>query len=163
MANKKIIKQQVLTDADIAQLLQLIEPITKSTAAKYDKILSDSSISDYCAMRCTAVATQLEEEKVSVVLFENCEDRPDPSIRYLTGFPGDGLLILSTAGSILIPWDENLAEQYATATKIIPYTRYGRDNVKAVSTILHTMDVGDKPVVEIPPSTPYPLFLKYLD
>jgi Xaa-Pro dipeptidase len=162
MTNKKNDKQPILSDTDIAQIIQL-DSISKKTAERYDKVISESNIGDYCAVRCAGVATKLEANKVSVVMFENCEERPDPAIRYLTGFPGDGLLLLSPTDSILIPWDENLAEQYAHVDKIIPYTKFGRNNVKAVSTILHEIEADDKPVIEIEPCTPYPLFLKYLD
>src|SRR5574344_825368 len=162
MTNKKNDKQPILSDTDIAQIIQL-DSISKKTAERYDKVISESNIGDYCAVRCAGVATRLEADKVSVVMFENCEERPDPAIRYLTGFPGDGLLLLSPTDSILIPWDENPAEQYAHVDKIVPYTKFGRNNVKAVSTILHEIEADDKPVIEIEPCTPYPLFLKYLD
>lgn len=150
-----------ITDASFSSSLL---PIDKKCGADFDNEILKANLPSIYKLRCEAVAVFLAAKNISAAVFEDCEERPDPSIRYLTGQPNNALLIITVdAKSILVPWDENLAAQKACADKIIPYTRYNRINVKAVSNILNTLNAGDKPTVEVPPSTPYPLFLKYLD
>jgi len=137
--------------------------VTKETGVQYEKSISGINLDGLYGVRCYKVVEEMKKNKISAIIFEDCEERRDPSIRYLTGFAGDGLFILTTDGSFLIPWDEALAEQQAHLCTILPYTRYGRDNVKAARAVLNTRNFDDKSVVELEPCTPYPLFLKYID
>ena len=51
---------------------------------------------------------------------------------------------------ILSPWDENLAKELAVVNKIVPFTRYERDYVKATSGLLKLLKVPGNAKVEIP-------------
>ena len=163
MATKKtksIIAQAQIDGSNKDNLLS----VTPDCAADYDRVILTADLPSLYTLRRTAVSFFLKANHISAVLIEDCEERRDPSIRYLTGHPDNALLIITSDGkSILVPWDENLAAKVAHADKVIPYTRYNRTNIKAVSTILHTITVDDNPSIELPPSTPYPLFLQYLD
>jgi len=105
------------------------------------------------------------ENNISAVIFEDTEERRSPAVRYFTGHPSDALFIISNEGKCaLIPWDENLANQRAVDVKVIPYNKYGRINVKAAREVLKSFKIKNmKKKVEVSPSTPYPLFLKYVD
>ena len=102
--------------------------------------------------------------KITAAVFEDCEERRNPAVRYYSGHPSDALLIVSADGqTVLVPWDVNLANERAIDCKIIPSEKYERNNLKAVKAVLHDFESAGKKSVEIPPETPYPLFLKYVD
>ena len=113
--------------------------------------------------RRNAFAKEMENAKIGAVIFEDTEGRRDPSVRYFSGHINDAILIIASNGkSILIPWDENLAQQNAFVDKVIPFTRYERQTVRSVKAVLGTMKLNF-PKIELPPCTPYPLFLSYID
>lgn len=144
--------------------VQNLIPVTEKTGDDFDKVIKNTNLKELFRLRCEAVAYYLRTNNIDAVLIEDCEDRRDASLRYLCGQPDNALLIITAEGkSILIPWDENLAEVYAHADKVIPYTRYNRTNVKAVQNVLNTIRTKDKCTLELPSVTPYPLFLRYVD
>lgn len=105
---------------------------------------------------------------ITAVVFEDCEERRNPAVRYFTGHPSDALFIAAVGKdsnkAVLIPWDENLAKEQAVDVNIIPYNKYDRKNTKTVSEVLKSFKIKEpRKKVEIPPSTPYPLFLKYVE
>lgn len=116
------------------------------------------------AERRARVADFMKKNDIGVVVFIDSEEKREPSLRYLTGHISDAvLLIFDDAYSVLIPWDEILVKQYAFADKLIPYTKYknnARDAVKA--TLAESTHFKNKKV-ELPPHTPYPEFLKYVN
>ena len=115
------------------------------------------------ARRRDAFTAKMIEENVDAVVFEDTEGRRNPAVRYFTGHINDAVLILSATGnSVLIPWDENLAVKNACVDRIIPLTRYERQSIRAIKAILGTFKTAGRKV-EIPPETPYPLFLQYID
>lgn len=139
-------------------------PVTQETGADFDTIIKNTDLKALYKLRCEAVGYYLSSHNIDAVVLEDCEERPDSSIRYLSGHPNNAILIITAKGkSILIPWDENLAALCAHADKVIPYTRYNRNNLKAVSTVLNTIQTESKGTVEIPAVTPYPLFLQYVE
>ena len=107
----------------------------------------------------------MKENNVNAVVFEDCEERRNPAVRYFTGHPSDALFIASSDGkNVLVPWDENLAKEQSVDVKIIPYNKYDRKNTKTVKEVLKSFRIKEqKKKVELPPVTPYPLFLKYID
>lgn len=106
----------------------------------------------------------MQENQISAVVFEDTEERRNPAVRYFSGHPSDALLILSRDGqAVLVPWDENLARERALDCTIIPSNKFERNPIKAVKAVLADFDIKGKQNVEIPPETPYPLFLKYVD
>jgi Xaa-Pro dipeptidase len=108
--------------------------------------------------------TWMARNGVAVILLEDTEGRRDPAVRYFSGHPSDALLILTITGhSVLCPWDENLANDMANVDVIIPYTEYGRHPVTAVTGIVTKVGVPARSRIEIPASTPYPMFLQYVE
>lgn len=110
----------------------------------------------------------LARHGIAAAVFEDCEERRNPAVRYFTGHPSDALFVASVSDGkgccALIPWDENLARERAFGVKIIPYNKYERKNTKAVRETLSSLGMkGSRKKVEIPPETPYPLFLAYVD
>lgn len=107
----------------------------------------------------------MKENKITAAVFEDTEGRRDLSVRYFTGHPSDALWICSSDGkNTLVPWDENLAKERSVDVKIVPYNKYDRKNIEAVREILKSFKKNDPRLkVEVSPTTPYPLFLKYVD
>ena len=107
----------------------------------------------------------MNENKITAVVFEDCEERRDASVRYFTGHPSDAVFIIASSGShALIPWDENLARERSVDIQILPYNKYERRNTRAVKEVLKSLKLkGNRVKVELPTSTPYPLFLQYVD
>ncbi|MDR3160714.1 MAG: Xaa-Pro peptidase family protein [Spirochaetaceae bacterium] len=106
----------------------------------------------------------MEQEAVALAMFEDFEGRRDPSLRWLTGHPGDALLFLSQdRQSLLVPWDINMARCYAHADMAIPYGEMDRQPDRAIrqAADLFKTPLGSR--VEIPPVTPYPVFLRYVE
>jgi Xaa-Pro dipeptidase len=104
-------------------------------------------------------------DQEDLIMFEDAEGRRDSSIRHLTGHPSDALLFLTPENRCLLaPWDLNMADKFASADSIAPYNEFGLNPVKALAAAVAHFNLDTstkKPRVEIPPSTPYPLFLQY--
>ncbi|MDR2480302.1 MAG: Xaa-Pro peptidase family protein [Treponema sp.] len=105
----------------------------------------------------------MAQENIALIMFEDCEERRDENIRWLTGQPGDALLFLSVdRKTALVPWDINMAKAYARADLIIPYNDFERSPIKAVNGIAAKLKIPAGSKIEIPPGTPYPVFLNYV-
>ncbi|MDR2631156.1 MAG: Xaa-Pro peptidase family protein [Spirochaetaceae bacterium] len=103
-------------------------------------------------------------EGVTLAMFEDFEGRRDPSLRWLTGQPGDALLFLSlNKQSLLVPWDSNMAALYAQADMVIPYAEFDRQPIKALQVAAEIFKIPFGSKVEIPGVTPYPVFLQYVE
>jgi len=106
----------------------------------------------------------MAREGIALVMFEDTEGRRDPSIRWLTGQPGDALLFLSVdKRSVLVPWDLNMAKLMAEADAMVAYTEFERHPVKAIAAVADYLKVPAGSRLEIPSVTPYPSFLKYVE
>lgn len=128
------------------------------------KDLDCDKMSELYKNRRLTLSAYMKKNNVNVVIFEDNENNRDANVRYFSGHISDGILIITDTGnSILIPWDVNLAEENSFVDKIIPFTRYERNNVRAIKAILSTLPYSKKQVVEISPKTSYPLFLQILD
>ncbi|GHV42843.1 hypothetical protein AGMMS49546_22800 [Spirochaetia bacterium] len=102
-------------------------------------------------------------EGVSMVMFEDTEGRRDPSVRWLSGQPSDALLFLSIdRKSMLVPWDINMAILYGNADIIVSYREFERRPLKAIRGAAEGLKIPPGLKIEIPPVTPYPLFLDYV-
>jgi len=105
----------------------------------------------------------MAQEEIALVMFEDFEPRRDATVRWLTGQPGDALLFLSAdRKSLLMPWDTILAKAYAKADAIVPYNDFDRSPQKALRGALDRLGVPAGSKVEIPPATPYPVFLNFV-
>jgi len=108
--------------------------------------------------------TWMARNSISVVVLEDSEGHRDPAVRYFSGHPSDALLLMTITGhSVLCPWDENLANAVALVDVIVPYTEYGRHPVTAVQGITAKIGVPARSRIEIPGTTAYPLFLRYVE
>ncbi|MDR1107799.1 MAG: Xaa-Pro peptidase family protein [Spirochaetaceae bacterium] len=107
----------------------------------------------------------MAREGVALAVFEDFEGRRDPSLRWLSGHPGDALLFLSADNeSFLVAWDFNMARVYAHVDMVIPYGQVDRQPINALQ--LAAMDFFKIPLgarIEIPALTPYPVFLQYVE
>ena len=64
----------------------------------------------------------MTEHGITAAVFEDCEERRNPAVRYFTGHPTDALFIIASSGKCaLVPWDENLAKDRSVDVQILPY------------------------------------------
>jgi Xaa-Pro dipeptidase len=114
--------------------------------------------------RVARVAAELKRRGYGAVLFEDTEGRRDPTVRYLTGQPGDAIVVVSSDGAcFLTAWDVNMARKHGLADRIDAYGDYGRNPRKAVKAHLATLGVAPGAVVCLPAVTSYPDYLKYVE
>lgn len=124
----------------------------------------DALYATACITRQKNFARFLQEQHIAAAIFEDTEDRRDPSVRYFTGHPSDALFIITAKGdTVLCPWDEHLAQVSAVVHKIVPLTKFSRNPIAAAQVLLQKMDVTDGSRIDISPSMPYPQFLRYVD
>src|SRR5574344_1460076 len=162
MKNKKNdISQKALEEKEDDEILS----INSEAILNCDNVINSTNLEELYKQRRNLLSGYMKTLDIQAVVFEDCEERRDASIRYFTGQPGDAILIITADGkSCLVPWDENMAALKAHADSVIPYTKFGRVNINAVKSILKPLLKGSKKyIVELPPATPYPLFLQYVD
>jgi Xaa-Pro dipeptidase len=120
-------------------------------------------MTDHAARRAK-VAARLREEGLAACLFQDTEGRRDPSVRYLSGQPGDALLVVSAEGrSVLVAWDVNMAASMAKVEEILPYTDFKRLPTAALAFVLPRLGVKKGSRVELPSTTPYPAYVDYVE
>ena len=102
----------------------------------------------------------MSKEGIALLMIEDSEEHRNSSIRWLSGHPNDALLFLSVSRlSFLVPWDINLARLNAKTDSTISYGEFERKPVKALSGILERLKIPKGSKIEIPGTTPYPMFL----
>jgi Xaa-Pro dipeptidase len=124
------------------------------------------------ASRLEKIYDWMAQEGVSLVMLEDTETRRDLNIRWLTGHPGDALLFLSIGNksdrkqdykSILVAWDINLAKIYASPPVMLAsYNDFDRKPCRAIAAVACKLGIPAGSKIEIPPVTPYPVFLDYV-
>jgi len=126
------------------------------------------------AMRLGKIWNWMADEGISLVMLEDTETRRDQNIRWLTGHPGDALLFLSLSRStgditvngqaVLVAWDINLAKQLAASAPVLlaSFSDFDRKPINAIMAVTQKMDIPYGSKIEIPPVTPYPVFLDYV-
>lgn len=120
------------------------------------------------AKQLNAITSSMLSEGVQLVLFEDCEGHRDPTIRWLSNHPEDALLFIPSdpvETAILVPWDINMAKHYVATNffRILPYTDFDRNPFKALKAVVEMLKIPPGSRIEIPPSTSYPSFLRYVD
>ncbi|HOX33144.1 MAG TPA: Xaa-Pro peptidase family protein [Spirochaetales bacterium] len=116
------------------------------------------------AVRRARVAQALEAEGLAAALFEDTEGRRDQGIRYLTGQPGDALLVIAADGrSVLVAWDLNMARELAQADEIRAYSDFERKPIRALGEIAAGLGLPRGSRVELPAATPYPRYVDYVE
>ncbi len=108
------------------------------------------------------VAAWLKDRGIAAALFEDREGRRDPTVRYLSGQPGDSLLLVTAEGrGILVAWDVNMAETMARVDEILAYGDFERKPVRAVLGVLAREGIASGARVELPSTLAYPEYVRY--
>ncbi len=108
-------------------------------------------------------AAFLRERGLAAARIDDFERQRNPSLRYLTGHPGDAFLVLSASGEcILVPWDFTMAQRMASADGILPYTSFGRSSTAAFRAVLDLLGVVPGGRVGMSSSTSYPSFVDHV-
>ncbi len=121
------------------------------------------------ADRVARVAVRLASEGIAAAFFEDAEGSRDQAIRYLTGQPGDALLVVTAQGrSALVAWDLNLARLLAGAPggfggEILPYSDFSRLPMRALSELLPRLGVEAGSKVELPSAFAYPRYVDFVE
>jgi Xaa-Pro dipeptidase len=105
----------------------------------------------------------MEREEVALVMLEDAENRRDSNLRWLCGMPADSLLFLSAERkSLLVPWDINLAAQYAGSDFVRAYSDFDRLPARACKKAAEFFKIPPGSKIEFSPSTAYLRFLEYV-
>jgi Xaa-Pro dipeptidase len=125
--------------------------------------MSDAGKADRAGRR-SRVASRLASDGVAAALFEDAEGRRDQSIRYLTGQPGDALLVIAADGrSILVAWDLNLARLLASADETLAYADFARLPLRALAEVLARLGLPEGSRVELPSTFAYPRYVDFVE
>jgi Xaa-Pro dipeptidase len=119
---------------------------------------------DPYAKRRDRVTERLKAEGLAAVLFEDAEGRRNSSVRYLTGQPGDSLLVVVADGrSVLVAWDVNMARTYGHAGEILAYTDFARLAHRALGELLPRLGIAPGSKVELPSAFAYPRYVSFVE
>ena len=114
--------------------------------------------------RRNVLIEEMKNSNIQAVVFSDNEKHRNPAVRYYTNHPSDAIFILTKTGkSVLCPWDINIANQKAFVETIIPFTKFDRDEIKAVDGILKKLGLPENSRIEISPETSYLDFLDFVD
>ncbi|MDR0684750.1 MAG: Xaa-Pro peptidase family protein [Spirochaetaceae bacterium] len=106
----------------------------------------------------------METEGINLVMLQDNEDRRDSAVRWLSGHPADAVLFLSSdRKALLVPWDINMAQLYASCDMLIPFTAYSLDPVNALLDATYNLKTPAGGKIEISSVTSYPDFLRYVE
>ena len=106
----------------------------------------------------------MSREGIRLVMLEDVGLRRNSALRWLSGHPNDALLFLSVnRRSFLLPWDDNLAMLYADIDTIVPYREFELSPIKALRGVLGRIKTPQGSRIEIPETTSYPRFLKFVE
>ena len=107
--------------------------------------------------RIETLCKWMHEERIDAVFIEDAENRRTQNLKYLTGMDSDAVLVIFSDGrTVLIPWDIIQAEKTAEADRIIPYSEFDRNPVKAVNRICSDELLGGR--IELSSQTPHLLY-----
>jgi Xaa-Pro dipeptidase len=116
------------------------------------------------AARRQKAASRLRSDGIAAALFEDAEGRRDQALRYLSGQPGDALLVVAADGrSILIAWDLNLARLMSDADEILAYTDFSRLPIRAFGAALERLGIAAGSKVELPSAFAYPRYVDFVE
>jgi Xaa-Pro dipeptidase len=114
--------------------------------------------------RIDQVAARLASTGMAAALFEDTEGRRDQAIRYLTGQPGDAILVVTARGqTVLVAWDLNLAKLLATAGEILAYSDFERKPLRALGEVLARLGLPEGSKVELPSTFAYPRYIDFVE
>ena len=115
--------------------------------------------------RRNRLAAWLQKNNTGACVFIDNEEHRDPSVPYYTNHPNDAVLIIFKDGyTVLIPWDENIANMQGYFDKLVPYTRYKNNSIDATKAVLNLCQShAENNKVELPEYLAYPQYLKFID
>lgn len=114
--------------------------------------------------RRSVLIEEMQKTNIQAVVFHDDENHRNPAVRYYTNHPSDAILIITKNGkSVLCPWDINIANQKSFVDSIVPFTKFDRDEIKAVDGILKKLALPENSRIEISPETSYLDFLEFVD
>jgi Xaa-Pro dipeptidase len=114
--------------------------------------------------RRARVASRLAADGIAAALFEDAEGTRDQAVRYLTGQPGDALLVVAADGrSVLVAWDLNLARLLASADEVLAYADFARLPLRALSEVLARLGLPEGSKVELPSTFAYPRYVDFVE
>ena len=114
--------------------------------------------------RRSILIEEMKNTNIQAVVFSDNEHHRNPAVRYYTNHPSDAIFIITKNGkSILCPWDINIANQKSFVETIVPFTKFDRDEIKAVDGILKKLGLPENSRIEISPETSYLDFLDFVD
>ncbi len=88
---------------------------------------------DIYRKRQISFSSRLKREGIFASVISDFENSRNSSLRYLSGHPMDALLVVfADSETVLIPWDVNLAGQFASVSEIKPFTDFNRNSLLAV-------------------------------
>jgi Xaa-Pro aminopeptidase len=103
----------------------------------------------------------LQDNKVNALLIADFEENRNINLRYLTGQPSDGLvLILDNGESHLIPWDLSIAKQHAEADEIYDIANYQYNFYMIIIEILKKKFGDSGLLIGVGDNFPYGSFMK---
>ena len=129
------------------------------------KDYSKEELANIYEARRARLSKYLCDNEIGACIFIDNEEHRDPALAYYTAHANDAVLIIFSDGyTVLIPWDENLAKKNGFYDKLVPYTRYKNDDIKAVKALLNACYThGMNSKVELPPYLTYPHYLHFID
>ncbi len=109
--------------------------------------------------RLEALVSWMQQEGVELIVIEDCEERRNSSLRYLSGHPSDALFFLHASGaSLLVAWDLPLAEIHATADALVSYSEFQRSPIQAIAGVARRYGLSKGARIELPAAIPLPMF-----
>jgi Xaa-Pro dipeptidase len=114
--------------------------------------------------RRAKIAARLREEGIAACMFRDAEGARDPTVRYLSGQPGDAVLVIAADGrSILAAWDLNMAQALATVDSVVADAEFKRLPRFVLAGCLERLGVPAGSKVELPSNTSYPAYLDFVE
>lgn len=126
--------------------------------------MSAAATSSAFSRRVARAALRLGADGMAAALFEDAEGRRDQAVRYLSGQPGDSLLIVTAAGaSVLVAWDVNLARLMGEAGEILAFADFERQPLRALREVLSRLGVPAGSRIELPSTFAYPRYVDFVE
>ena len=120
-----------------------------------------SAAEDLFVARRARLGAWLGEQNLAAAVLVDFEGLRSASLRYYTGHPMDGLLLVDRSGkALLVAWDLILAERRARVERLEPYSRFGRSLPRAIRELLSAPAFGggaSRARVELSGALPFPL------
>jgi len=92
----------------------------------------------------------MDESAIDAIVISDWEDARDVNMRFLTGHPMDGTLVVLSSGEIcLVPWDLQLAEDHAQADTILDFKEFPNRRTGGILHFIKENVKNPKPVIGV--------------